>query len=169
MATNEAYKLVLLGESNVGKTSILKRLEHKEFDPNVENTAGATYTSRVVLLPNNDTITLDIWDTSGQKKYRSLTKFFYRDAKGVILVYDSTNEESFNELKDYWYNEVKNPAINIAIAVVANKSDLEEIVVPDEDGEKFAESIGAIFASVSAKDNIGLSDLLERIGQNLQI
>ena len=168
MAINEAYKLVLIGESNVGKTSIFKRIQHQEFDPNVEPTNGASYTSRVILLPNDNTITLDIWDTSGQEKYKSLTKFFYKDAKGAILVYDPTNEDSFKELKDYWYNDIKNPAINIVIAIVANKSDIDEKVVQDEDGEKFAESIGAIFASVSAKDNIGISELLERIGQNIQ-
>ena len=165
MATNEKYKQVLLGESNVGKTSILKRFDLKEFDPNVEQSNGASYITRVITLPDNNTITFDIWDTSGQKKYRALTRIFYKDAKGVLLVYDPTDEESFKELKDYWYNEVKNPAINIVIAIVANKSDIDEKVVQDEDGEKFAESIGAIFASVSAKDDIGISDLLERMGQ----
>ena len=101
MATNECNKLVLLGESNVGKTNIFQRFSFKEFDPNVEHTNGASYISRLITLPDNSTITLDIWDTAGQKKYRSLTKFFYKDAKGVLLVYDPTDEESFVELKEF--------------------------------------------------------------------
>ena len=169
MATNGFNKLVLIGESNVGKTNICQRFAFKEFEPNLPHTNGASYASRVISLPDNNKITLDIWDTAGQKKYRALTKFFYKDAKGIILVYDPTDEETFVELKEFWYNEVKNNTSNITLAVVANKSDLDDKIVNDEDGEKFAESIGAIFASVSAKDNIGLSDLLERIGQNLQI
>ena len=167
MASDENYKLVLLGESNVGKTSIVSVFIKGVFLPDVKSTDGASYMSKKITLPDNNTINLDLWDTSGQKKYRSLTKFFYKDAKGVILVYDSTNEESFEELKEFWYQEVKD--LNLALAVVANKSDLDEIEVKDEDGEKFAESIGAIFASVSAKDNIGITSLFERIAQNIQL
>ena len=167
MASNEFNKLVLLGESDVGKTSILKLFDKGKFLPNVESTNGASYINKKITLPDNNTIDVDIWDTSGQKKYRALTKFFYKDAKGVILVYDPTREESFQELKEYWYQEIK--YLNLALAVVANKSDLDEKKVKDEDGKKFAESIGAIFASVSAKDNIGITTLFERIAQNIQL
>ena len=165
MASNEIYKLILLGESNVGKTSIVSVFIKGVFLPDVKSTDGASYMSKKITLPDNNTINLDIWDISGQKKYRALTKFFFKDAKGVILVYDPTREESFEELKEYWYQEIKD--LNLALAVVANKSDLDEKEVKDEDGKKFAESIGAIFASVSAKDNIGITSLFERIAQNI--
>ena len=166
MASNEIYKLILLGESNVGKTCIISVFKNGEFFYNLESSSGASYLNKKITLPDNNTINLDIWDTSGQKKYRALTKIFYKDAKGVILVYDSTNEESFEELKEFWYQEVKD--LNLALAVVANKSDLDEKEVKDEDGEKFAESIGALFASVSAKDDTGITTLFERMAQNIQ-
>ena len=78
-------------------------------------------------FPEGKSLTFDIWDTAGQEKYRSLAKIFYKDAKAVVLVYDVTNEKSFNEMKDYWYEQIKQLGDkDIIIAIAANKSDLYE-------------------------------------------
>ena len=103
----ESIKVVLIGESGVGKTSLISRYVNNTFDEGELTTVGATYAGKVVEFPEyNKNIKLEIWDTAGQEKYRAVTKIFYKDASAVILVYDITRKESFNELKNYWHNQV---------------------------------------------------------------
>jgi len=106
--SNNEIKVVLVGESGVGKTSIINRLIHKEFNDNSKITIGANYTTKKINLPQyNKKITLEIWDTAGQENYRSFTKLFYKNAKIAILVYDITNKNSYNEIKKYWIKTIK--------------------------------------------------------------
>ena len=170
MASNEAetVKVVLLGESGVGKTSIIVQFTAGKFDPDCVTSLSAQFVSKTVEFRNlNKAIKFDIWDTAGQEKYRALAKIFYKDAKGILLVYDITDLKSFNEVKSYWYNMIKQNADPDAIvAIVANKSDLygNEQVKEDE-GKEFAKSVGAFFQSTSAKSDTGITSLFENIGQ----
>jgi small GTP-binding protein len=114
---NTPLKVVLLGESGVGKSSIISRFINGIFEDNIPNTSGATYVSKIMEFPKfqNKTITFDIWDTAGQTKYRDLSKFFFIDAKVIILVYDITNKKSFDEIIDHWMPQInslatKNPS-----------------------------------------------------------
>ena len=166
MASEEVYKIVLIGETKVGKTCILSQYCNGKFDPNTPTSLTAQYMKKEMKLDESKSIILDIWDTAGLEKYRSLAKIFFRDSNAVIIVYDTTDEKSFKELKEFWYCQVKD--LNKVLAVVANKCDLDEKKIKDEEGKEFAESIGAIFASVSAKDNIGLSTLFEQIVQAIK-
>ena len=117
----------------------------------------------------NRRITSYICDSIGINKHRSTAKLFYFDADAVILVYDITNFESFFELENYWYNEIKQHGPkNIIFAVVANKSDLQKnFEVDNEKGEEFAKKIRAPFFSTSAKDNKGIETLYEEIGKKI--
>ena len=102
------HKIVLLGDSGVGKTCLISRFISGNFDANVNSTNGASYASKKIEYANlGKTLVLDIWDTAGQEKYKSLTKFFYKDAAMVILVYDITRKESFDNLKNFWYTEIQ--------------------------------------------------------------
>ena len=105
---SEICKVVLLGESSVGKTCIISRFVDNEFDKEILSTTGASYANKTLKFKdyNNKEILFEIWDTAGQEKYRSLTQLFYKDASIAILVYDITNEESYNELKNYWVNQI---------------------------------------------------------------
>jgi len=169
MANIEENKVVLLGESGVGKTCIMNQLMEGEFKEKTFSTISAQFHRKNFKFPGNKSITLDIWDTAGQELYRSLNKFYYKKAKAVILVYDITRIDSFNEVKNYWYNQIKENTNNdVIIAVAANKSDLyEKRQVSDEDGEEFAKSIGAIFESTSAKNDSGITNLFENIAHKL--
>ena len=102
-------KVVLLGESGVGKTSIISRYINNNFSETLETTTGASYVSKNMTFKEykNKTIRFEIWDTAGQEKYRSMTQIFYKDAQIAILVYDITNEESFEEIQNYWYDQVR--------------------------------------------------------------
>ena len=112
---NETHicKVVLLGESSVGKTSILSRFINDRFNKNEIATTGAAYATKSIIFKdyNDQIIKFEIWDTAGQEKYRSLSKIFYKDASIAILVYDITKEKTFEEIKNYWYPQIKENSV----------------------------------------------------------
>ena len=168
----ESIKVVLVGESGVGKTSIISQFTSKTFDAHRETSLSAQFISKTVDFKDiGKQIKFDIWDTVGQEKYRSLAKIFYKDAKVIVFVYDITTEYSFNELKNYWYEETKaNSDGNPILAVVGNKIDLyNNQKVSNTDGKEFAESIGAIFQTTSALSDSGISNLFDNIGKTYLI
>ena len=169
MSNATQHKVVLIGESGVGKTCIIAQFTNGKFDPNTVTSLTAQYIRKNVDLPDGETITFDIWDTAGQEKYRALAKIFYKDARAIVLVYDVTSVKSFEEIKNYWYEQIKQlGSDNIVIAIAANKYDLyEEKQVSNEDGEEFAKSIGAIFVSTSAKNDSGIKALFESIATKI--
>ena len=152
-------KMILLGESGVGKTSIIKRYLNDQFDRNEQSTMSMSYVAKTIEVDKKK-ITLNIWDTIGQEKYRSISKLFLNETKIVILVYDITSIHSFKEL-DYWYGlcqELLGPEIILGVA--GNKMDLYlEQEVPDDQVKEFTESKGAIFSLLSAKENKDTVDL----------
>lgn len=168
MSAPETVKVVLLGESGVGKTSIISQFTSNTFDPDVVTSLSAQFISKTVEFDDiHRIIKFDIWDTAGQEKYRSLAKIFYKDAKVILLVYDISSAKSFEELKEYWYEQ--QTKLNVdgqpIFAVVANKNDLYEVQqVNNDEGISFAESIGAIFQSTSAKSDSGITNLFDNIG-----
>ena len=104
-------KVVLIGESGVGKTSIISRYINNTFKSQLMSTPGANFvTKNVIMEDDNQSIKFEIWDTAGQERYRSLAKVFYKNAAVCVLVYDITRKTSFNELKNYWYKEIKENA-----------------------------------------------------------
>ena len=155
-------KIVLLGDSGVGKTCIISRYISGAFDHNAPSTNGASYASKIINFEKlNKTISLDIWDTAGQEKYKSLTKFFYKDAMCAILVYDTTQRESFENMKDYWLKQLQEfGSKNIILGVAGNKCDMyEKEEISENEAKAFADQIGAFFEITSAKNNTGINEL----------
>ena len=146
-------KCILLGESGVGKTSIISRYVSDEFDSNVKSSSTVSYVCKIIEK-NNKKIKLNIWDTIGQEKFRAISKMFLTDTKIAILVYSIISQESFKSL-DYWLNLYKDQLEESTIlGVAANKSDLFlQQEVPDEKGVEYAEKNGAIFGLISARNN----------------
>ena len=104
-------KVVLIGESGVGKTSIISRYINNTFKSQLMSTPGANFvTKNVIMEDDNQSIKFEIWGTAGQERYRALAKVFYKNAAVCVLVYDITRKTSFNELKNYWYKEIKENA-----------------------------------------------------------
>ena len=104
-------KVVLLGESGVGKTSIISRYINNTFKSQLMSTPGANFvTKNVIMEDENKTIKFEIWDTAGQERYRSLAKVFYKNAAVCVLVYDITRKTSFDAIKNYWVKELKENA-----------------------------------------------------------
>ena len=109
--TSVPCKVVLIGESGVGKTSIISRYITNTFSSVLTATPGASFTTKTIYLKEyKRSIKFEIWDTAGQEKYRALAKVFYKNAAVCILVYDITRRKSFDELKEYWINEIKSNA-----------------------------------------------------------
>ena len=162
-----AKKIVLIGDSGVGKTCIISRFVSGDYNKNMNSTDGASYATKKLVLPKLKTsINLDIWDTAGQERYKSLTKFFYKDAEMIIMVYDVTLKTSFDNLKEYWYREVQELSEkNFVLGIAGNKSDLyEREQVSEKEAREYAKSINAVFGLTSAQNNTGIDQLFEDIG-----
>ena len=159
-------KVVLLGGSGVGKTSLITRFVSSSFNDKQSTTIGGYFINKEIFIEKyNKDIKLNIWDTAGQERYRSLTKFFYKDAKIIIFTYDITNNDSFDQLKNYWFEQLKNLSMeNIVIGIAGNKSDLiEEEKVSEEDAREYASKINASFRLTSALNNIGVEELFKEL------
>ena len=168
MSSPETVKVVLLGEAGVGKLDIMSQLTSGTFDPDTISSLSAQFISKTIEFKDiNKAIKFDIWDTSGQEKFRALSKIFYKDAKVICLVYDITSHKSFKALKEFWYEQ--QTKLNVdgdpIYAVLANKSDLyESQEVNEEEAKEFAKSINAIFQSISSKSNSNVRKLFDKIG-----
>ena len=171
MTSMAQIKVVLLGESGVGKTCIVQRFSSDKFNEDNNATLGAMFISKLLELPEYETtIKYQIWDTAGQEKYRSLAAMYYQDAAAAILVYDITNQDSFKGIA-YWMSELKARAPEgIKIYIAANKSDLvDQEVVHFADAKKFADESHAALRMTSAKDGTGIKDLFVNIAVALGI
>ena len=165
---NVTCKVVLVGDAGVGKTCIIQRYVKNEYNDNTETTSTSTYFYKTLEFKEfNKSISFDIWDTAGQELYRALAKNFYLNATIGILVYDIRRRESFESIKDYWYEQLKSSGEeNIIFGVAGNKCDLfQEEKVSEEEAKKFAKSIGAIFHLTSCKESIGIDELFQECGK----
>jgi small GTP-binding protein len=130
-------KILLVGDSAVGKTTLILKYVDGKFSDSHITTIGVEYKDKEITV-NNRKINLQIWDTSGQERYRSITKNFYRNAHGILFVFDVTNQTSFDHLKD-WLNSSNECDIDFKKIIVGNKIDLNDRVVNKETMEFFAE------------------------------
>ena len=168
MAEKE-LKVILLGESGVGKTSIILRYYKNLFNPDLPSTFGSTFIAKS-LERDGVTYKLNIWDTTGQEKYHSVTKLFINGSNIIILVYAINNVDSFKKL-DYWYKTIKdNCDENVILGIVGSKYDLFDSddqkidFVSDEEAENYAKEKNAIFKLVSAKDDKkGIDSLFDEL------
>ena len=160
----ENIKVTLLGSSGVGKTCIIKRFTDNSYDDNVLSTSGANYSQKFLEIENRKVL-LDLWDTAGQEKYRSLGRHFYKDAYIVCLVYDITNPASFKDLQEKWYKDLQTFGEKYTvIAVVGSKSDCyENEEVSEDEARKYAEEINAIFMLTSAKTGNNIDNLFDAL------
>jgi small GTP-binding protein len=157
-------KVTLIGESSVGKTSIINRYTKESFSQELDSTLGANYSQKKITR-HGKKIRLDLWDTAGQEKYRAIGRHFYKESYIVCLVYDITNNDSFEKIKSIWYPDLKEYGEKLKIvALVGNKLDkyLEE-EVKEDDARKFAEEIKAIYKRTSAMEGTNIEDLFNTL------
>ncbi|EFA81718.1 Rab GTPase [Heterostelium album PN500] len=167
MEEEKNYKVLLIGDSDVGKTSIVKRFLDDTFDEDLLCTIGVEFKMKAVEV-DGKSVTLCIWDTAGQEKFRALISSYYRGAHGIILTYDVTKRETFKNLQ-YWLNEIEtfSNRANVVKLLVGNKIDKENREVTREEGLEFAKSKAMFFIECSAKTKIGIQQAFEELAHKI--
>ena len=165
------YKILLLGDSSVGKTCFLMRYTDNTFQDIHMSTIGLDYKLKNVQLEDGKMVKIQVWDTAGQDRFRSITKNYYKGAHGIILIYDVTENKSFENLKN-WMNQIKEEVSNrVTIVLVGNKIDDEENrKITTEQGESMAKEFDIMFFECSAKtgENIDgiFNNLVKKVVEN---
>ncbi|GAM27120.1 hypothetical protein SAMD00019534_102950 [Acytostelium subglobosum LB1] len=165
------YKIILVGETAVGKSSILVRFTDNTFTPHFAPTLGVDF--NVKTIRNKETgqiVKLQLWDTAGQERFKSITQTFYRGSHGVIVVYDTTDPKSFERCRS-WIEEINQYSNGGMIMIlVGNKSDLvTQRKVTFEQGKALADELSIKFLETSAKDNVGVSAVFDSIVQDIEV
>ena len=164
---NIEFEVILVGESNVGKTSIFKKFIDDTFSDTLACTINIDYRVKSIKINENLIVDLKIYDTAGQEKFKALTKKYYQNANGVILVFDLTDENSFTKLNK-WVNDINDNAGNVEVILVGNKSDLENRKVSETKAQIFAKEKKMKYIETSAKEGKNILLLFEEliIGMN---
>ena len=158
------YKLLLLGDSTVGKTCFLIKYTDQSFQDIHMATIGLDYRVKTMKLKNNKEVKIQIWDTAGQDRFRSITKNYYKGSHGIILIYDITNRRTFENVQK-WISQIREETSqNVVIYLIGNKIDMkEERKVSTEEGKKLADELGLPFMETSAKEGININEVFDDI------
>ena len=158
------YKLLLLGDSTVGKTCFLIKYSDQSFQDIHMATIGLDYRVKTMKLKNNKEVKIQIWDTAGQDRFRSITKNYYKGSHGIILIYDITNRRTFENVQQ-WISQIREETSqNVVIYLIGNKIDMkEERKVSTEEGKKLADELGLPFMETSAKEGININEVFDDI------
>ena len=161
------YKVIIIGDTAVGKSNILSRYVKDEFSSNSKSTVGVELGIKFLKIKNTKT-KIQIWDTAGQERYRAITSSYFKGSNGCFIVYDITNEASFNNIEN-WYEQIqKETSKDIPILLVGNKCDLEdERKVPIEKGKEKAQNLNCAFFETSALKKINIDKIFEELVNNI--
>nr|XP_022306678.1 ras-related protein Rab-8A-like isoform X1 [Crassostrea virginica] len=161
-------KLMLIGDTAVGKTSILVRFIKEVFDPIFITTIGIDFKIRTIELDGKK-IKLQIWDTAGQERFRTITTAYYRGAMGIMLVYDITNEKSFENIRNWIRNIEEHASQDVDKMILGNKCDMnDKRVVSKEKGESLAIEHGIKFMETSAKASINVEEAFFTLARDIK-
>ena len=164
MNYDDKCQLLIIGNSTVGKTSILSKYASKMFNENYIATVGLDFFTKDETI-DNKIIRIKIWDTAGQERYKALTKCFFQKAQGVMVVFDVTNQKSFDDLK-FWLDSIKTHIYDddyVPIVIIGNKIDLQKRVVQKKDAIDFAEKNNYHYYETSAKTGDGVDNAIKEL------
>ncbi|KAJ3200749.1 Ras- protein Rab-18, partial [Clydaea vesicula] len=160
-----SFKILLIGDTGVGKSSILLRFVDNKWSETMQPTLGVDYKIKLFTI-ENENYKLKLWDTAGQERFRSLTSSYYRNTQGVVLVFDVTNKQSLLNLES-WRKEVEYYNSGVVTMIIANKIDQPERQVSREEGEMMAYNFGALYIETSAKTNQGIIDSFKELTEKI--
>ena len=160
------FKLLIIGESGVGKTCLLLRYTDDSFTANHLTTIGIDFKIKIIPIEGK-LIKLQIWDTAGQERFRTITKTYYKGAHGIILTYDVTDQNSFKNIRN-WIKQIEaNAQTSVKKVLVGNKCDKPDRVVSEEEGKKLADDFGMSFFETSAKTNHNVSEVFDHLTKEI--
>ena len=160
------FKILIIGESGVGKTCLLLRFTEDSFTTTFLTTIGIDFKIKIINLENK-LIKLQIWDTAGQERFRTITKTYYKGAHGIILTYDVTDQDSFKNIRN-WIKQIEaNAQGNVKRVLVGNKCDKPDRVVTEEEGKKLADDYSMSFFETSAKTNKNVTEVFYHLTKEI--
>jgi Ras-related protein Rab-8A len=161
-------KLLMIGDSGVGKTCLLLRYANDSFSPTFITTIGIDFKIKNIEI-DQKRVKLQIWDTAGQERFRTITTSYFRGAQGIVLVYDVTDRRSFESIRN-WINQIQQHAdVHVNKILVGNKCDmLDEKVVSTEEGKKLAEEFNMMFWETSAKNDVNVEQSFHSIAKSVK-
>ena len=164
---NMTFKVLTIGESGVGKTCVLRRFVENKFLKNHLATIGIDFKTKTLNI-NNQEIKLKIWDTAGQERFRNITTQYYKGADGIVLVYDVTDEASYDKIRD-WMDQIlsNTQQDDIGLVLLGNKCDMEPRSVTEEMGKKMAEELKINYFETSALNGQGIKEAFEYLARDI--
>ena len=164
----ESYKIILIGDSSVGKTNFLTQYVNNKFTENYDSTVGIEFKDKLINLNNEKNIRLQIWDTSGQEKFKALTKNYFRGCYAALFIFDVTNKNSFDNIQNWikLYEEIGNK--DSEKILIGNKIDLKNKVVEKEKVKQFTENNNLKYFETSVKENQNINSIFEYIINSLE-
>ena len=161
------FKILTIGESGVGKTCILRRFVENKFLKNHLATIGIDFKTKTLNI-NDQEIKLKIWDTAGQERFRNITTQYYKGADGIVLVYDVTDDASYDKIRDWMDQIVHNTQKDeIGLVLLGNKCDMEPRNVTEEQGNKLAEELKISYFETSALNGQGINEAFEQLTRDI--
>ena len=161
------FKIILIGDSGVGKTSLLMKYMDGEFISDINCTINAEFKIKSINIDPLTSVQITIWDTCGQEKYKSITKQYFEDVDGIILIYDVSDINSFIDLNK-WLNEIKKNCLkNVSVIICANKIDIDMRIISIEEGKNYAKNNDLLYCETSSKEGINVDILFETIAKDI--
>ena len=165
--SSKTFKILTIGESGVGKTCILRRFVENKFLKNHLATIGIDFKTKTLNI-NNQEIKLKIWDTAGQERFRNITTQYYKGADGIVLIYDVTDDASYEKIRDWMAQILSNTKReDIGLVLLGNKCDMEPRAVTEEQGNKMAEELKVSYFETSALTGQGINEAFNELTRDI--